>query len=73
MPMHHVAAHAQEVAGVAPQLAALQSLPPAVRAVEGERGEAPVRHHLEDYVLCPRGSSAVGLSLGPSLSNIILY
>ena len=58
--MHHVATHAQEVAGVAPQLAALQSLPPAVRAVEGERGEAPVRHHLEDYVLCPRGSRAVG-------------
>ena len=70
--MHQVAAHAQEVAGVAPQLAALQSLPPAVRAVEGERGEAPVRHHLEDDVLCP-GAALLAwvLHLCLSLSNII--
>ena len=36
----------------AASLAALQPLPPAVGAVQGERGEPPVRHHFEDDVLC---------------------
>ena len=65
----HVAAP-QEVAGVAPQLPALQTLPPPVRAVEGERGEAPVRHHLEDDVLSP-GAALLALVLCLSLSDII--
>ena len=35
----------------AASLSALQSLPPSVGAVQGERGESPVRHHFEDDVL----------------------
>ena len=39
---------------MAPQLSALQSLSPSVGAVEGERGQPPVRHHFEDDVLRKR-------------------